>query len=401
MITEIFNGRVLLEDGTLSEATLLLEDDRVVEIGTRAIRPDTRLNAAGMLVLPGIVDLHGDGFERQLMPRPEVFFSHEQAFHETDRQMVANGITTAYHGLTYSWEPGLRGAQAAREFLRMIHQERNRLICDTKLHLRFETHNLAAVEEVVEWIFEGKVDLLAFNDHTECFWNELEIPRYVTVFESRTGLSKAEYKKLLEQVRIRGEQVPGVIGKLAAAARSRGIPMASHDDETPGMRQKYHVEGCAICEFPVSMETARAAKELGNPVVLGAPNVLRGKSQSTRRVSAREALTHGVCDILTTDYYYPAPLLAAFELAREGILPFCEAWRLVSTNPARAAGLNDRGSIAPGKRADLILVDDADSKLPRVGGVLIAGKSALICGRLLPVYNGYHSAASRTGNAHR
>ncbi len=383
MIMEIHNGRLLLEDGTICWENLLVEDGRITGLGADVSKTEESFNAEGMLVLPGIVDIHGDAFERQLMPRPEVFFPHEIALHETDRQMVANGITTAYHGLTYSWEPGLRGADAARAFLRAWEEEKSRLMCDTRIHLRFETYNLKAVDEVIEWIEAGKIDLLAFNDHTECFWNELNIPRYATVLEARTGLTGAEYRMLLEEVRSWKDMVPGAIDRLSAKARELGVPMASHDDETPQMRQDYHSLGCTICEFPVTFDTALAASALGDLVILGAPNALRGHSQSSRRVSAREAIVTNVCNVLTSDYYYPALLQSAFALAREGVLPFPQAWHLVSANPARAVGLNDRGSLASGKRADLIIVDDSKATMPRVCYVFVAGRLALACDNLL------------------
>jgi alpha-D-ribose 1-methylphosphonate 5-triphosphate diphosphatase PhnM len=124
------------------------------------------IDAGCFLVLPGIVDLHGDAFERQLMPRPGAHFAPVPALLETDRQLLANGITTAYHGVTLSWEPGLRGIEAAREFLAALSAARPRLGADTSLHLRFECLNLDAVEEVVSWIEAGRIDLLAFNDNT-------------------------------------------------------------------------------------------------------------------------------------------------------------------------------------------------------------------------------------------
>lgn len=389
MTMEIYNARLLLADGTVCGENLIIEGDRIARTGAWANGgPRERFNAAGMLALPGIVDIHGDGFERQLMPRPEVLFSHSMAFHETDRQMLANGITTAYYGLTYSWEPGLRGAESARAFLRAWKAEKGRMICDAKLHLRFETHNVEAESEVVEWMDSGVVDLLAFNDHTECFWNELGIPKYATVFEMRTGLSGEEYRALLEDVRSRADEVPAVIDRLSAKAREMGVPMASHDDETPEMRRRYHSLGCGICEFPVTLDTAIEARALNDWVVLGAPNALRGKSQSSRRISARGAMASGVCNVLTSDYYYPTLLQSAFALAREGALPFAEAWGLVSSNPAKAVGLTDRGTIEPGSRADLIVVDDSDPDFPKVCAVFVAGRPVLASGKLVPGCNG-------------
>jgi alpha-D-ribose 1-methylphosphonate 5-triphosphate diphosphatase len=379
MMFQILGKRILTPDGSFSEASILVEDGMIVDVtgepkhGVRAIHADN------FLVLPGIIDLHGDAFERQLMPRPEVFFPHELALIETDRQMAANGITTAYHGLTYSWEPGLRGAEAARSFLHALEKKKPHLSCDTKLHLRFETHNIEATNEILQWLITGKVDLLGFNDHTECFWNEIGIPRYATVLESRTGLSNEAYRALLEEVMTHRDQAEEAVERLAAIAAACGVPMASHDDESPDMRLRYHMLGCHISEFPVTREAACAAREIGSSVVLGAPNVLRGRSQSSRRIGARESIAENLCTILTSDYYYPALLQSAFSLERHGILPLAEAWKLISTNPAAAADLPDRGEIAPGKRADLVIVDDAPA-LPRATAVFVAGKLVYTAG---------------------
>ena len=45
-------------------------------------------------------------------------------------------------------------------------------------------------------------------------------------------------------------------------------------------------------------------------------------------------------------------------LGRTDPLGLAGAARLATLNPARALGLADRGAIAPGKRADLVIADD-------------------------------------------
>jgi alpha-D-ribose 1-methylphosphonate 5-triphosphate diphosphatase len=149
--------------------------------------------------------------------------------------------------------------------------------------------------------------------------------------------------------------------------------MLSHDDEMPEMRQRFAALGCNISEFPLDRATAEAARALGNEVVMGSPNVLRGGSHCGR-LGAADSVAGGLCSILCSDYYYPAPLHATFRLVAQGIVDIEEAWRLVSANPAKAVGLVDRGEIAPGKRADLVVVDDSDPDFPRVVATLVAGK---------------------------
>ena len=150
-----------------------------------------------------------------------------------------------------------------------------------------------------------------------------------------------------------------------------GVALISHDDASPEQRRWFRSLGCRVSEFPMNMETAREAAAADDAIVLGAPNVMRGKSHMGW-VNASEMISHGLCSVLASDYYYPAPLVAAFRLAETGVAPLEQAWSLVSASPARAVGLVDRGSIARGLRADLILVDPEPRGRPRLVGVLVA-----------------------------
>jgi alpha-D-ribose 1-methylphosphonate 5-triphosphate diphosphatase len=149
--------------------------------------------------------------------------------------------------------------------------------------------------------------------------------------------------------------------------------MLSHDDESPDMRRAFRSQGVGIAEFPINEETAREAADGGDFIVFGAPNVVRGGSH-TGWTKAADMIAKGLCSILASDYYYPAPLLAAFRLAADGVLPLPEAWDLISLTPARAAGLFDRGILAAGVRADIILVDDELPLRPRIVAVIAAGR---------------------------
>jgi len=149
--------------------------------------------------------------------------------------------------------------------------------------------------------------------------------------------------------------------------------MLSHDDASPAMRRSFRAQGVGIAEFPVNEETAREAAEGGDFIVFGAPNVVRGGSH-TGWTKAADMIAKGLCSILASDYYYPAQLLAAFRLAADGLLGLAEAWDLISAAPAKSAGLPDRGVLAEGRRADIILVDDEVPLRPRVVAVIAAGR---------------------------
>jgi len=190
----------------------------------------------------------------------------------------------------------------------------------------------------------------------------------------RSGLSREDFFKLVDSLQSRAGEVPDLIVRMAKAANAAGIPMLSHDDSSPEQRQWFRALGCRVCEFPMNIETAQDAANSGDRIVFGAPNIVRGKSH-IGWVKAGDMVARGLCSILASDYFYPAPLVAAFRLAETGVLPLAEAWELVSGTPARAMNLDDRGSIAPGKRADLILVDASAPSRPRVVAVLVGGRN--------------------------
>ncbi len=342
------------------------------------------IDASGLLVLPGIVDLHGDAFERQMMPRPGVDFPIDVALVDSDRQAIANGITTVFHATTWSWEPGLRSGDNAKLLLESIEALRPRLAADTRFHLRHETYNLDAEGEICALLACGRIDLFAFNDHMDSTVANLAKPRKRNVMVQRTGLADREFDELVERVAARADHVPASIARLAKAARDAGIRMLSHDDDTPEMRQAFRAQGIGIAEFPVNEETAVEAASGGDFIVFGAPNVVRGGSH-TGWTKASDMIAKGLCSILASDYYYPAPLLAAFRLAADGVLPLPLAWNLVSAAPARAAGLGDRGELTSGGRADIILVDDEIPLRPRIVAVIAAGRLVHLteAGRLL------------------
>jgi alpha-D-ribose 1-methylphosphonate 5-triphosphate diphosphatase len=368
----ILGGQALI-GGAFAEADIAIDDE------TGAIVRDANgraLDARGLHVLPGIVDIHGDAFERQIMPRPGVGFPIDVALKDSDRQCVSNGITTVFHGVTCSWEPGLRGLDNARALLGAIEAGRNAFAADTRFHLRQETYNIDAEDEVGQWLSDGRVGLLAFNDHMP----GPDTPprtRKIGQMAERAGLPVEDFQMLIERLRTRANEVPHSIARLAAIADRNGTRMLSHDDMSPEQRRWYRDLNCRMAEFPTTVETAQDAIAAGDDIVLGAPNVVRGGSH-IGWIGASDMIARGCCTILASDYYYPAPLLAAFRLAADETAPLAEAGNYVSRHPARAAGLDDRGTLEAGKRADVILVDATDARRPRVVATICEGELAYL-----------------------
>jgi len=361
-------SRMIITGGKVLSNAALREADVGIADGLLAPPDDgRRFDARGLLVLPGIVDLHGDAFERQIQPRPGVAFDTGLAMVETERQLLGCGITTAFHGVTLSWEPGLRSIEAWRAMLAAL--ATRRWTCDMRVHLRWEAFNLEALDEVMADVEAGRVHLVAFNDHMASILKKLGNPIEGAKYAGRAGMGSGAFQALAEETASRAEEVPAALDRLAALCRAKGLPMASHDDDSIAMRQEFSSRGAGICEFPITEEVGIYARAQGDAVVMGSPNVVRGGSH-LGWASAADLAERGICSVLTSDYYYPCLLNAPFVLLERGKLDFAAAWALVSTNPAAAAGLADRGRIEDGLRADLVIVDpdNRDPVATIVGG---------------------------------
>jgi len=366
----IAGGDVLAPKGGFATTDLWIADGRIAAAGGAGAAV---FDARGLKVLPGIVDIHGDAFERQVQPRPGVSFAPALALAETERQLLANGITTAFHGVSLSWEPGLRSLESWRALVDALHARA--WVCDMRVHLRWEAYNLDALDTALADIAAGRVHLLAFNDHTSAIRRKvMHDPVEGSKYSNRAGMSLDDFRALADAVVARADEIEPALERIAAAAAAAGLPMASHDDGTLAVRDAHRRRGARICEFPVAAAVAEAAAAAGDFVVMGSPNVVRGRSH-LGWASAAAMAESGICRVLTSDYFYPCLLQAPFVLARRGVLDLAAAWALVSANAADAAGLPDRGRLSPGRRADAVLVTEANG-LPEPVATIAAGRLA-------------------------
>ncbi|MGG5818724.1 alpha-D-ribose 1-methylphosphonate 5-triphosphate diphosphatase [Falsiroseomonas sp. HW251] len=350
----IAGGRALLDDA-LARGDLALAGGSIAE---RAAPEARRFDASGLLVLPGLVDIHGDAHERQFQPRPGIGVPAALAIRDSAAQLLAAGITTAFLGVTLSWEPGLRGIEAWRRTLAAVEEARAGAGVDLRIHCRFEVDNLDALDELVADIAAGRVHLLAYNDHTAAIVRKLDDPAEAAKYAGRAGMKAADFVALAQRAWSRRPEVPAALARLAQAARDAGIPMLSHDDDTVERRRAFRALGAAICEFPTAEAVAEHARAAGEHVVMGAPNVVRGGSH-IGWASAAPLAERGLVTVLASDYVWPAMPEAAFVMEARGAMTLGQAWSLVSANPAAATGLADRGRIAPGLRGDIVVMDAA------------------------------------------
>jgi alpha-D-ribose 1-methylphosphonate 5-triphosphate diphosphatase len=383
----IFNASVVGPDKILHNHALIIRKDRIFDIlpmdsfykkyGERKEGKEGKegkdqnekkiryIDAQGGYVLPGFIDIHSDYIEGILQPRPTTLMDFEMGLRETEKQLLGNGITTIYHSLSMMNVIGVKGGRSnfrTREnferlalLIRRFH--RGHHLIRHRLHARYDIHNPELYEFVEQILGEGKIHELSFMDHTpgQGQYRNLEIYAQSTAGWDVEGVKTLEEKLALLQNR---PVVPHEkLKRLAALAREKGVPLASHDDDSPEkvllVKNEYAAK---ISEFPVELAVAKKAREEGLLVVMGAPNVLLGGSHSGN-LSALEAIQEGCADILCSDYYPASLLHSAFTLEEQGLLSLPEAVRMLTLNPARAMGIAaDYGSVETGKKADIMIV---------------------------------------------
>lgn len=348
-------GQVLTADGDLEIADVHIADGRIVESPGAG---GMRIDCGGHCVLPGIVDIHGDAFELELHPRPGVDIAFPIAMASVDRQLLANGIATAFHGLTVSWEPGARSLAAGRSFMDGLKALRSRFTADHRVQLRWETFAHDAIDDIARWLAEHPTPAIAFNDHTTLTMNTVSAghARKIDKWAQRAGVTLEQYLAQVDTVGQRAPEVPAKIREVAGLASQNDAIMLSHDERSREERETFRGLGAHVCEFPLATEVAEDAIARGEHVIMGGPNVIRGGSHMGA-MSAEDAVRDGLCTVLASDYYYPSLLHAAERLVDRGVRSLGESWNLISRNPAEAMGLDDRGMIEIGRRADLAVID--------------------------------------------
>lgn len=311
----------------------------------------------GYWLLPGIVDLHGDGFERQVFPRPTAPFPLPVALAATEREAAANGVTTAFLAQSWSWEGGFRGPDHAEALMEAVLRHRETAVVDLRVQIRAETHLVEQASRLIAAVERFRVGYVIFNDHLEeGFQMHRSNPDGFAHWARKAGLTEVQLLTRMEAARARARDVPRALCMLAAAFDRLGVTYGSHDDPDAETREVYRMIGAKVAEFPTARRAAAAARAAGDPVVMGAPNVVRGGSQAGN-IAAVDLIREGLCDALVSDYHIPALPLAVWTLVDQGILPLAAAWRLVSSGPARILGLADRGEVVAGLRADLVAVN--------------------------------------------
>ncbi|WP_349826802.1 alpha-D-ribose 1-methylphosphonate 5-triphosphate diphosphatase [Brevibacterium litoralis] len=374
----VVHGSVHVEDGAIVAVS---DDPQLMVPGAR------HEDLGGDLLMPGLVEVHTDQVESHFQPRPKRFWDPIPSVIADDAQMAASGMTTVLDALRIGTGPSDNNLAAQADTLvsAVVHAAESGLLrADHYIHLRCEVSTPDVVETFEQVGGHERVRMVSLMDHAPGQRQYADVESYKTYLMGKKGMNETEFADHVAAMHDYSAQYSDEHRvAMAERARARGLTMAAHDDATQAHVDESAALGVRISEFPTTVEAAIAVHEAGQLVVMGAPNVVRGGSHNGN-VAALDLLRRGLLDVLSSDYVPASPIQAVFQLVGAGEIDLPAASALVSANPAQAAGLEDRGSIAAGLRADVIRVATYDeapvehhplgSPVPIVRGVWRVGE---------------------------
>ncbi|MBN1696992.1 MAG: alpha-D-ribose 1-methylphosphonate 5-triphosphate diphosphatase [Spirochaetales bacterium] len=378
----IYNARIVTPCGIIENGTVLIYDgriERIIEDNDNCLPLPGHIDACGKWLLPGFIDIHNDGLEKELQPRPHTDFPFALAFYAFCSRLINHGITTIFHSISFiEGRAGFKSQNNLKEMICSLLVLKRHDPLRHYFHARYDITEPEHCPLIISLMADGAVHLVSLMDHTPGQGQYRNSSYFFRYMKSEFKLKFEEIEKIIAEKKTRhsSDDIERHIRVLASASRYNKIPMASHDDDSVEKVQKMKSLGVRISEFPVDIETAYAAKLAGLYVTVGAPNIIMGKSTSGN-LSAIEAVKEDAADIICSDYYAPGMLFSVFALYRIYGIPLPRAVNMVSLIPARAVGLaHDIGSIEEGKKADMMIVSEAEG-VPFIEKVFIDGEPVL------------------------
>ncbi|CDT60530.1 carbon-phosphorus lyase complex subunit [Vibrio coralliirubri] len=359
----ITNVNLVLENEVV-RGSVELRDGVIANMSDSTSQLPGAFDGENGFLMPGLIELHTDNLEKYFTPRPKVNWPPLSAMSAHDTQLIGSGITTVLDAVALGdYRDGNR-QENLDQFINTVAESQKRGLtrAEHRIHLRCEVPHSTTVGLFERYVNMPEVQLVSLMDHAPGQRQFVNIDKYRTYYQGKYNMTDAEmavYEK--DQVAQSQRWSKQNRDEITRQCRDLNIPTASHDDATSAHVTESKELGMVIAEFPTTVEAAKRSHELGLKVMMGAPNVIRGGSHSGN-VAAHELASLGVLDILSSDYYPVSLLDAVFTLVNDerNNLDVAQAVQLATLNPAQALGLTDRGVIAEGKRADLVLAHRLD-----------------------------------------
>lgn len=374
----IKNANIVLADEVV-HGSVKIESGEIVSIDQGNTSVSEGYDAAGDYIIPGLVELHTDNLEKHFSPRPKVTWPAQPAVIAHDSQLIAAGITTVFDAIALGdVNEGSQRIENLHTMLNAINEARGNdlLRAEHFLHLRCEVSHSEAVNLFSPLVDSDLLKLVSVMDHAPGQRQFTNMDKYRVYYQGKYHLNNDQLEEFIIKQKENSERYSDEHRRtIVDMCRERNIAIASHDDATIEHVEESYQYGMSIAEFPTTEVAASLSHNRGMSVMMGAPNVVRGGSHSGN-IAAHELAEKGVLDILSSDYC-PASILHAsfklFQLDNDYDLP--KAMNTVTLNPAKAAGLDDRGELAIGKRADVVQVNVHDD-IPVINRVFCQGERA-------------------------
>lgn len=379
----IHNGKIITEETILEGYAVVVEGEIIQSIipqETVSAYIDAQLiDARGGYISPGFIDIHSDYIETIASPRPTSMMDFNISLREAEKILISHGITTMFHSLSFYREDvfthkPMRNPNNIQRMVDAIDATHKELhLIRHRMHARFEIDNVDEIDTLVKNIEDGKVHLLSFMDHTPGQGQYRNLEVYRETLKGYRDISDDDVNVLIAERQSTEFLTSEKIKEVADIAISKGIAIASHDDDKIQKLELVKSFGTTISEFPITLEVAKKAKEIGLHTIVGAPNVLLGGSHSGN-LSAAEAVANDCVDILCSDYYPAALLHAIFDLHEKHGNDLHKMFMMVSLNPAKAVKMDDElGSIKPGKKADILVIERMEDGYPMLTTTMVNG----------------------------
>ncbi len=367
------NAQVIFPTETRKNVAVMIENGVIAYFDPASAGAAQVIDLSGRMLMPGMIDLHCDALEKEVEPRPNVHFPLDFACAQADKRNAAAGITTVFHALSFAnHELGVRNNNFAADIVRAVHAWQAHALVDNRVHARYEVTDETAPMILTDLLKNGLIHLLSFMDHTPGQGQFKNVAAYRDFLSRTHKKSDMEVDAILNNKIAAAKDAYARMQGLAETAKEYGVSIASHDDDSIEKVSVVAALGAVISEFPINLETAHAAKAQRLSTLFGAPNVLRGQSQSGS-MRVLDGVIAGVADCLCGDYAPAALLPSVLRLPDLAGISLSDAVALVTRHPARAVSLNDRGEIAIGKRADLIAVKSLGG-LPQAERIWVHGR---------------------------
>lgn len=376
METILRSNNVLINE-ELVKADVVIQGEFIKRVDEYGIN-DVAVDLGDKIIAPGIVDLHSDAIEKEIEPRHGATFPVSLAIAELDKKLSMAGVTTMFHAIGFEENPKKkRSIDLAKHQIEEIYEaNKSHLGVDNFIHARFELSANEAVEPIKEVISKGMVKLVSLMDHSPGQGQFKSLETFKTYYSNYYGLNDDEVQNVVNKKMNKDEEK---INDLISHAKAHNLTLLSHDDDCIEKLNGLADIGVQISEFPLDLEVAKYAVNKGIATGMGAPNIVRGGSQSGN-IAAIELVRENVCKYLCSDYHPTSMLQAVYKMKDDANLDIAKGFSMITSTPAKYANLDDRGVIATGKRADIIVIED--THIPKVVLTIKDGES---------IYNGIRS----------